>query len=115
MTLLFCAEKLNFWKAVALGNRTPRRQKGRLLAAPKESKGGITSVLRRTDEGELVAPPFRKLDLGLRALALKDDSQARLLPRNEKDFGSKFPEIIESIVDLNVKGRHHRRRNCGFA
>jgi bifunctional non-homologous end joining protein LigD len=55
-----------------------------------------------------------KLD-GLRALALKDDSQARLLPRNEKDFGSKFPEIIESIVDLNVKGRHHRRRNCGFA
>jgi bifunctional non-homologous end joining protein LigD len=39
---------------------------------------------------------------GWRALALKGGSQARLFSRNEKDFGAKFPEIMESIADLNA-------------
>ncbi|TXI88842.1 MAG: ATP-dependent DNA ligase [Cupriavidus sp.] len=35
---------------------------------------------------------------GWRALALKGGSQARLVSRNEKDFGSKFPEVMESLA-----------------
>jgi bifunctional non-homologous end joining protein LigD len=40
---------------------------------------------------------------GFRAIALKGGSEARLLSRNEKDFGGKFPEVLESISELNVK------------
>jgi bifunctional non-homologous end joining protein LigD len=59
-------------------------------------------------KAKLVAAPPRgtwiyeiKFD-GWRALALKGGSEARLLSRNEKDFGAKFPEIMESIADLNA-------------
>jgi bifunctional non-homologous end joining protein LigD len=37
---------------------------------------------------------------GFRALALKGGSQARLLSRNEKDLGGKFPELMDSILQL---------------
>jgi bifunctional non-homologous end joining protein LigD len=37
---------------------------------------------------------------GYRALALKGGSQARLLSRNQKDLGGKFPELMESILAL---------------
>ncbi|HEY3898133.1 MAG TPA: non-homologous end-joining DNA ligase [Chthoniobacter sp.] len=37
---------------------------------------------------------------GYRALALKGGSQARLLSRNEKDFGGKFPELMSAIFSL---------------
>lgn len=40
---------------------------------------------------------------GFRAIALKGGPEARLLSRNEKDFGAKFPEVLESISELNVK------------
>ncbi len=40
---------------------------------------------------------------GWRALALKGGSQSRLLSRNEKDFGAKFPEVMESIAKLKVQ------------
>jgi bifunctional non-homologous end joining protein LigD len=40
---------------------------------------------------------------GWRALALKGGSQARLLSRNEKDFGAKFPEIMESVAALDAQ------------
>jgi bifunctional non-homologous end joining protein LigD len=39
---------------------------------------------------------------GWRALALKGGSQSRLLSRNEKDFGAKFPEIMQSIAGLEA-------------
>lgn len=38
---------------------------------------------------------------GWRAIALKGGSQARLLSRNQQDFGAKFPEIMESIAALD--------------
>ena len=58
---------------------------------------------------------------GWRALALKGGNQVRLLSRNSKDLGAKFPEIMVSIVELNAhdaiidgeivaldeKGAHH--------
>jgi bifunctional non-homologous end joining protein LigD len=37
---------------------------------------------------------------GYRALALKGGSQVRLLSRNEKDFGGKFPEVMTAILSL---------------
>jgi bifunctional non-homologous end joining protein LigD len=40
---------------------------------------------------------------GYRALALKGGSQARLLSRNEKDFGGKFPELMTDILSLPVQ------------
>ena len=40
---------------------------------------------------------------GFRAIALKGGSEARLLSRNEKDFGAKFPEVLESISELDAK------------
>ena len=40
---------------------------------------------------------------GWRALALKGGSQSRLLSRNEKDFGAKFPEIMESVAALDAQ------------
>ena len=40
---------------------------------------------------------------GFRAIALKGGHETRLLSRNEKDFGGKFPEVIESISELRVQ------------
>jgi bifunctional non-homologous end joining protein LigD len=40
---------------------------------------------------------------GFRAIGLKGGAEARLLSRNENDFGAKFPEVLESISELNVK------------
>jgi bifunctional non-homologous end joining protein LigD len=40
---------------------------------------------------------------GFRAIALRGGPQARLLSRNEKDFGAKFPEVMASVSELDVK------------
>jgi bifunctional non-homologous end joining protein LigD len=40
---------------------------------------------------------------GFRALALRGGSEARLLSRNEKDLGGKFPEVMDSILALEVR------------
>ena len=37
---------------------------------------------------------------GFRALALKGGSQVRLLSRNEKDLGGKFPELMDALLDV---------------
>jgi len=37
---------------------------------------------------------------GFRALALKSGGNVRLLSRNEKDFGKKFPEIVQAVSEL---------------
>jgi bifunctional non-homologous end joining protein LigD len=39
---------------------------------------------------------------GFRALAFKNGKNVRLLSRNEKDFGGKFPEIVEAISTLKI-------------
>ena len=40
---------------------------------------------------------------GFRALALRGSSEARLLSRNEKDFGGKFTEVMDSVSALDVQ------------
>jgi bifunctional non-homologous end joining protein LigD len=39
---------------------------------------------------------------GFRALALKSGDDVHLLSRNEKDFGAKFPEVAESVAQLDA-------------
>ena len=40
---------------------------------------------------------------GFRALALKSGNDIHLLSRNEKDFGGKFPEVADSVAQLDVE------------
>jgi bifunctional non-homologous end joining protein LigD len=40
---------------------------------------------------------------GYRALALRGGSETRILSRNQKDLGSKFPEVKDSIAALDVQ------------
>ncbi len=40
---------------------------------------------------------------GFRAIALRGGHETRLLSRNEKDFGAKFPEVTASLSELQVK------------
>src|ERR1700736_6773615 len=40
---------------------------------------------------------------GYRALALRGGNQTQVLSRNEKDLGSKFPEVKDSIAALDVQ------------
>jgi bifunctional non-homologous end joining protein LigD len=40
---------------------------------------------------------------GYRALALRGGSETRVLSRNQKDLGSKFPEVKDSIAALDVQ------------
>jgi bifunctional non-homologous end joining protein LigD len=40
---------------------------------------------------------------GFRALALRGGNEARLLSRNEKDFGGKFNEVMDSLSKLEVQ------------
>src|SRR5580700_5034662 len=41
---------------------------------------------------------------GYRALALRGGSETRILSRNQKDLGSKFPEVKDSIAAVDVQG-----------
>lgn len=40
---------------------------------------------------------------GYRAMAFKNGSDVRLLSRNEKDFGERFPEIVEGISEVQIE------------
>ena len=40
---------------------------------------------------------------GYRALALRGGSETRVLSRNEKDLGKKFPEVKDSIAALDLR------------
>ena len=40
---------------------------------------------------------------GYRALALRGGRETRILSRNQKDLGKKFPEITSSIAALDVQ------------
>jgi bifunctional non-homologous end joining protein LigD len=40
---------------------------------------------------------------GYRALALRGGNETRVLSRNEKDLGSKFPEVKDSVAALDVQ------------
>jgi bifunctional non-homologous end joining protein LigD len=40
---------------------------------------------------------------GYRALALRGCSETRILSRNKKDLGGKFPEVMNSIAALDIQ------------
>ena len=53
---------------------------------------------------------------GNRALALRGGNETRILSRNEKNLGGKFPEVKDAIAVLNVQDAAHpttpQRRPC---
>jgi bifunctional non-homologous end joining protein LigD len=69
----------------------------------------VSACLRGADEGKLVdsLPTgnwIYEINCdGYRALALRVGPKSRLLSRNEKDLGKKFPEILDSIASLDVE------------
>jgi hypothetical protein len=40
---------------------------------------------------------------GYRALALRSGSETRILSRNQKNLGNKFPEVVDSVASLKVQ------------
>lgn len=60
--------------------------KARTVAAPPGSGGWIYEI---------------KFD-GYRAMAFKQEAHVRLYSRNEKDFGEKFPEIVDAMASLQI-------------
>jgi bifunctional non-homologous end joining protein LigD len=40
---------------------------------------------------------------GYRAIALRGGSETRILSRNQKDLGGKFPEVKDSIAALDIQ------------
>ena len=85
-------------KAASLEGKNSRGAKQQVKAAP------LPSFVEPMKTKLVATPPSGnwiyeiKLD-GWRALALKGGS----LSRNEKDFGAKFPEVMDSIAELNVQ------------
>jgi bifunctional non-homologous end joining protein LigD len=88
-------------KETHTGNPTGRKSK-------RASQASALPAFVEPMKAKLVAVPPRgdwmyeiKFN-GWRALALKGGSQARLLSRSEKDLGAKFPEVMQSIADLDA-------------
>jgi bifunctional non-homologous end joining protein LigD len=85
-------------KGLSAGHRTKRATKAATLPAfvePMKAK-----LAKAPPPGSWIYEI--KFD-GWRALALKGGSQSRLLSRNEKDFGAKFPEVMESVAALDAQ------------
>jgi bifunctional non-homologous end joining protein LigD len=87
-------------------NHRPDRPSSR--SAVKESETSLPKSFIEPMKARLVESPPKgnwiyeiKFD-GFRAMALKDDGGVRLLSRNEKDFGSKFPEVLDSIAKIRA-------------
>jgi bifunctional non-homologous end joining protein LigD len=93
-------------KQLAKGDRVWQSGKGSSRKASKPAP--LPDFVEPMKARPLAAPPRGnwlyeiKFD-GWRALALKGGSQCRILSRNEKDFGAKFPEVMESVAQLKVQ------------
>lgn len=92
-------------KQLSQGDRVWRSEKGN---ARKQKPAPLPDFVEPMQAKSLNSPPAGdwlyeiKFD-GWRALALKGGSQCRVLSRNEKDFGAKFPEIMASVAQLDVQ------------
>jgi bifunctional non-homologous end joining protein LigD len=92
-------------KELAQGDRVWRSRSG----AEKKRRSAPLPEFVEPMKARLAAHPPRarewlyeiKFD-GFRALALRGSDEARLLSRNEKDLGAKFPEVLEAVSRLDV-------------
>jgi ATP-dependent DNA ligase len=70
------------------------------LPTPIKGKG----TPRRQFSGDQIGSPAQyDTRNGYRAIALRGDTETRILSRNEKDLGSKFREVQNSIGALDVQ------------
>ena len=97
---------------VAKGNNvwhSNRSEEPTTTQAPKQKRARVfTPTFISPMKALLVKTPPKgewlyeiKFD-GFRALAFKKGSSVRLLSRNEKDFGGKFPQVLESLNNLKA-------------
>ena len=84
----------------------PARRTGRTL--PKAGLSSLPTTFIEPMKARLVNSPPKgdwiyevKID-GFRALALKKGGGVRLVSRNQKDFGTKFPEVLDSIAKIKA-------------
>lgn len=80
--------------AARLRKKTTRKSSGLKFVQPMKAK-----LIESPPQGDWIYEI--KFD-GFRALALKSGSDVQLLSRNEKDFNTKFPEVADSIAELNA-------------
>jgi len=91
------------WHSQQTSSRTDRTKPKKTVRA-----AALPPFFQPMEAQLVVAPPEGdwvyelKFD-GWRALALKGGSQIRLLSRNQKDFGAKFPVIMESLAALDAQ------------
>ncbi|MDR3406844.1 MAG: non-homologous end-joining DNA ligase [Chthoniobacter sp.] len=91
------------WQSKSAGKATSKATKRRTTRAallPKFVEPMKARLAAHAPKGDWIYEI--KFD-GFRALALKGGSQVRLLSRNEKDFGGKFPEVMESLLALKAQ------------
>jgi bifunctional non-homologous end joining protein LigD len=77
-----------------------RKPKSTLLPLPKFVEPMKAKLAESTPSGDWIYEI--KFD-GFRALALRGTSEGRLVSRNEKDFGGKFTEVMDSLSRLDVE------------
>ena len=78
-------------------SRPTKARKAASFGEPKFVEPMKAKLIEELPEGGWIYEV--KLD-GFRCIALKNGNQVRLLSRNKKDFGQKFPEVIEAISRL---------------
>ena len=85
-------------------SRPARKKKRRLSLGPVEIPKFVEPMMAKP---VAQAPPGDwlwelKLD-GYRAIALKGGDEVRLLSRNEKDLGKKFPIVVDAVAEIDCR------------
>jgi bifunctional non-homologous end joining protein LigD len=91
------------WQSSADSGKSPRAPKKRRVptaALPKFVEPMKAKLAAHPPKGHWLYEI--KFD-GYRTLALKGGSQVRLLSRNEKDFGGKFPELMTALLSISAR------------
>jgi bifunctional non-homologous end joining protein LigD len=88
------------WHSGSLKATPSARRSGATIPLPPFVRPMMAVLVDSAPRGEWVYEI--KFD-GFRAIALKGSHETRLLSRNEKDLGGKFPEVLEAISELKAK------------
>ena len=84
---------------------------GQLNLRFAEVEDRLNSTTGRANKGPAISPAIhartndRLVEGFYRALALRAGSATRILSRNQKDLGKKFPVVADSIAALDVQTR----------
>ncbi|MBV8141329.1 MAG: non-homologous end-joining DNA ligase [Verrucomicrobia bacterium] len=86
------------------GSETTTRGKRKPKLNPLPLPGFIAPMKAKLVESMPPGDWFYEIKFdGFRAIALRGGSEARLVSRNEKDFGGKFTEVMDALAKLDVE------------